>query len=286
MARVPHLAGLVLAITWGFSFPIHAEQKPVLADVLKAAGTYLAGFSEKVAVTAEEDYVQRDITTSSAPRRLQSDVVLVGLGNGVVIGHRYTFIVDSTKVRERDDRLLKLFRGSNPAAGQEPAKALEDETLHYYLSPNLRTLDAPGLALEFLRAANQPHSEFAIESVKNMDGAQVAVVKFTERPTSRILPTPEGAQTSGKFWIDVASGAVRQTELTVDHRLMFRFHIATKFANDAAVGFWVPAEVLQDVEVRTPTNNAHSNMGEGGQLTSRRNFEGRIKYSKYRRLDS
>ena len=98
-----------------------------------------------------------------------------------------------------------------------------------------------------------------------MDGAQVAIVKFTERPTSRILPTPEGAQTSGKFWIDVASGAVRQTELTVDHRLMFRFHIATKFANDAAVGFWVPAEVLQDVEVRTPTKNAQQH-GRGGTV--------------------
>ena len=126
------------------SFP-STPKKPALADVLKSAATYLAGFSEKVAVTAEEDYVQRDLTTSSAPRRLQSDVVLVGLGNGVVIGHRYTFVVDSSKVRERDDRMLKL-RGSSPAAGQEPAKALEDETAHYYLSPNLRVLDAPGLA--------------------------------------------------------------------------------------------------------------------------------------------
>jgi hypothetical protein len=277
---------LIAAALVGMAALTGAQGKPPLSDILKAAGTYLSEFSQKVAVIAEEDYVQRDTTTSSAPRRLQSDVVLVGLGNGVVIGHRYVHTVDSSKVRERDERLLKLFTGQNPAAGQEPAKKLEEEVEHYYLSPNLRTLDAPGLALEFLREANQPQSTFSIESIKNMDGAQVAIVKFVERPTSKILPTPDGAQTSGKFWIDVANGAVRQTELTVDLREVFRFHVASKFANDATVGFWVPSEVLQDVDIKTATKNAHSNMGAGGQLGSRRTFEGRARYSKYRRIGS
>ena len=262
-----------------------AQPKPQLADVLKSAATYLNEYS-KIALTAEEDYVQRDTTTSSAPRRLASDIVLVGLGNGVVIGHRDTFAVDSSKIRERDERLLKLFRVPDPSTGQEAAKAIEDQAAHYYLSPNLRTLDAPGLALEFLREANQPHSEFALEGIRKMGDVQVATVKFTERPTSRILPTPEGSKTSGKFSIDVTTGAVTQTELTVDHREYFRFHIATKFTRDSAVDAWVPAEVLQDVDIRTPTTNSHSNMGAGGQLGSRRSFEGRIRYSKYRRLGS
>ena len=262
----------------------HAQPKPQVADVLKSAAAYLSDYSQKVAVTAEEDYVQRDTTTSSAPRKLQSDVVMVGLGNGVIIGHRDVYAVDSSKVRERDGRMLKLFSGQNPAAGQDAAKAMEDEVAHYYLTPNLRTIDAPGLALEFLREANQPKSEFEIESVKTIDGTQVVVLKFTERADSRILPTPDGSKTSGKFWVDVATGSVRQTELTVDHRLYFRFHIATKFAKDAGVGFWLPAEVLQDVEVRTPTKNVGSNMGAGGQLGARQTFEGRMKYSKYRRI--
>ena len=148
--------------------------------------------------------MQRDLTTSSAPRRLQSDVVLVGLA---ATGSSSVTVTPLSWIPPRCASATTglLFRGSSPAAGQGPAKALEDETAHYYLSPNLRVLDAQGWH-EFLREANQPHSEFAIESVKNMDGAQVAIVKFTERPTSRILPTPEGAQTSGKFWIDVASG--------------------------------------------------------------------------------
>ena len=278
---------IALALAFVGSGSLLADaQKPQLADVLKTAGAYLSEYSQTIAVTAEEDYVQRDTTTSSAPRRLQSDIVLVGIGNGVVIGHRDVFAVDSSKIRERDERLLKLFRVPDPASAQGAAKAIEDEGAHYYLSPNLRTLDAPGLALEFLREANQANSEFAIEGVRKMGDAQIATLKFSERPTSRILPTPEGAQTSGKFWIDVATGAVTQTELTVDHRQLFRFHIATKFVKDTTVGLWVPAEVLQDVDVRTPTTNAHSNMGAGGQLGSRRSFEGRIKYSKYRRLGS
>ena len=272
---------LVLATGWSL---VATAQKPQLADVLKAAAGYLSEYSQSLAVTAEEEYVQRDTTTSSAPRRIQSDIVMVGIGNGVVVGYRDVFAVDNTKIRERDERMLKLFRVPTPAAGQEPAKAMEDENAHYYLSPNLRTIDAPGLALEFLREANQPKSDFQIEGTRKVGDAQIVTVKFTEQPTSRILPTPEGSKTSGKFSIDAATGAVTQTELTVDHREYFRFHIATKFAKDPTVGAWVPAEVLQDVDIRTPTNNAHSNMGAGGQLGSRRSFEGRIKYSKYRRL--
>ena len=276
---------LLLAVTLAGGWTLVAgAQQPQLADILKNAAAYLSDYSQKLAVTAEEDYVQRDTTTSSAPRRMVSDMVMVGIGNGVVIGHRDVFAVDASKIRERDERLLKLFRVPNPSSGQEAAKAIEQESAHYYLSPNLRTLDAPGLALEFLREANQPHSEFGIEGIRKSGDAQIATIRFTERATSRILPTPEGSKTSGKFWIDVASGAVTQTELTVDHREYFRFHIATKFAKDPAVDAWVPAEVLQDVDIRTPTKNAHSNMGAGGQLGSRRSFEGRIKYSKYRRL--
>ena len=283
MGRMVRRSLFVLPLACVCSLSAGAQQ-PQLADILKTAAAYLSDYSQKVAVTAEEDYVQRDTTTSSAPRRLVSDVVMIGIGNGVVIGHRDVFAVDSSKIRERDERLLKLFRVPDPASGQEAAKAIEDKAAHYYLSPNLRTLDAPGLALEFLREANQPNSEFAIEAVRKSGDAQIATIRFTERPTSRILPTPEGAKTSGKFWIDVASGAVTQTELTVDHREFFRFHIATKFAKDPAVDTWVPAEVLQDIDIRTPTKNAHSDMGAGGQLGSRRSFEGRIKYSKYRRL--
>ena len=260
-------------------------QQPQIADVLKTAAAYLSEYSQKIAVTAEEDYVQRETTTNAnAPRRITSDVVLVGVGNGIVVGHRDVFAVDSSKVRERDERLVKLFRGPNPSAAHDAARALEDEVAHYYLSPNLRTLDRPGLALEFLREANQSKSEFAIENVRKAGDAQIAIVKFAEQPTSHILPAPEKSKTSGKFWIDVATGAVTQTELTVDLREYFRFHIVTKFMKDPAVDAWVPAEVLQDVDVRTPANGGLSNMGAGGNMGARRMFEGRIKYSKYRRI--
>ena len=277
---------LSIALVLVGALPLSASQsRPQVADILKAAASYLHEYS-KIALSAEEDYVQRDTTTSSAPRRLQSDIVLVGLGDGVLVGHRAIYAVDSSKVRERDGRLVQLFRGPNPSARQDAARALEDELAHYYLSPNLRTIDAPGLALEFLREANQPKSEFSLDNVRTVGGLQVAQLKFTEKADARILPTPEGSKTSGKFWVDVATGAVTQMELTVDHRVYFRFHIQTKFVHDSAVGFWVPSEVLQDVEVKTPTKNAHSNMGAGGQLGARQTFEGRAKYTNYKKLGS
>jgi hypothetical protein len=65
-----------------------------------------------------------------------------------------------------------------------------------------------------------------------MNGAQVAVLKFTEKDMPRVVPTPEDTPAAGRFWIDAASGAVRQTELTLTSR-SFTFRATVKYASDA-----------------------------------------------------
>src|SRR5450756_44123 len=195
---------------------IHAQKgPPALPDVLQAAGDYLVQYSQRLgAVTAEEEYMQSDSSSGQMgiPKRVNSEIVWVGGGNGGVLGFRDVFAIDNKPVRQRDDRLLGLFKTPTASSIQQ-GQDMSDAAVHYYLSGSLQALDQPTLALEFLRKENQERSAFKLESVKTMNGAQVAIVRFNEHNTPRLVPSEEGGPGVGKFWIDVATGAVRQTEL-------------------------------------------------------------------------
>lgn len=281
-ARLRWPGYLALAIICGSSVVV-GEQKPAVEDVLKAAGDYLLQYSQKLGtVVAEEEYTQRDVAAVGSSRRLHSDVVLVGFDKGMVAGYRDVFAVDSRDVRQRDDRLLKLFQTPPSEAAQAQAAAWADEGVRHYMSPNLRTLDMPTVALEFLRQENQAQSAFTLNGVKNENGAQVATLHFKAKDTAQVLPTPEGSTTTGRVWIEAGTGAVRQTELAVSGK-NFSFKTTTKYALEPGVGMWLPSEVVLLVDVSASGGGGFSNMGAGGNMGARQSLEGRARYSKYRR---
>lgn len=259
---------------------VHTQKGPALPDLLQSAGDYLVRYSQQIgAVTAEEQYAQSDTSlTGGIPVRLVADVVFIGSGAGGVIGFRDVVSVDGAPVHKRDDRLLTLFTAS-PGASLQEARRITEESVHYYRSPNLRALDQPTLALEFLKKENQSRSAFKLDSVKNMKGAEVAIVKFTERDTPRLLPSPGNAAAEGRFWIEVATGTVRQTELafpgkTVDVRA------TVTYAAEPKLGVWLPVEMSQKVDLYS--DGGMSSMGSVGGQGGHQGLEGRINYSKFR----
>jgi hypothetical protein len=280
--RRPCPGFLVLAALFSASIVLHA-QKPTVPDVLKSAGEYLSQYAQKLgAVMAEEEYTQREPAIASANRRLVSDVAFIGLDNGQIAVYRDVASLDGREVRPKDGRLAGLFATAPTQASQDQAAAYTEEGARYYMSPNLRTLDIPTLALEFLRAESQSESEFTFDGgTRNQDGAQVATLKFKADRNADVLPTPEGSATSGKIWIDVTTGAVRQTELVVSAK-HFTFRTTTKYAHDKGLDLWVPSEMTQIAEVSNAASGL-SNMGAGGQMGSKQSLEGRARYSKYRR---
>ncbi len=281
-ARLPPPTLLALVILGGSTLAVHA-QKPAVGDVVKSAGDYLTQYSQKLGtVIAEEEYTQREPAIPSGNRRLQSDVAILGLDSGQIAVFRDVVAIDGREVRAKDDRLAKLFASAPTQASQEQASAFAEEGLRHYLSPNLRMLDIPTLALEFFRTENQSQSEFSLDGgLRNQDGAQVATVKFKVNKDATVLPTPEGATTSGKAWIDVATGIIRQTELVVTGK-NFNFKTTTKYTHDKGLDLWLPSEVSQLVDVSLAASGL-SNMGEGGQMGAKQSLEGRARYSKYRR---
>ena len=261
-----------------------AQKAPTVSDVLQAAGDYLVQYAEKLsAVAAEEEYLQYDTSTGqmAVPRRLSADLVLLGGGGGAITSFRDVFAIDSVPVRPRGDRLLTVLqtRESNRI---EQARQLSEESVRHYVGENLHVLDQPEIALQFLRKENQSRSAFKLDGVKTMSGLSVAILKFSERDTPRLIPSNENAPANGRFWIDVVSGAVRQTELSISGRSSSAL-ATVKYAADPAVGLWLPIEMTQQTHV-TSQGSGMNNMGGGGGYGGRQSLESRASYSKFRHV--
>jgi hypothetical protein len=259
-----------------------AAQKPAVADILKVAGDYLLQYGEKLStVAAEEEYTQRDLDVRQGSRRLRSDFVLIGHKGGSISTFRDVFEVDGSAVRQRDDRLLKVFDTVMVSAAHGEASTWTEEAARYYLSPNLRLLDLPTTALEFLRPVNQDACDFSVERVRNENGKQVATLTFKARTTEGVLATPEGAITEGRVWVEVSTGTIRQTELLV-HGKGYSFRTTTKYAHEPALDLWLPTELVQLLDLSSAAGG-FSNMGAGGHLGARQSLEGRARYMRFRR---
>ena len=252
-------------------------------DVLRAAADYLDRYSEKLhTIGADESYLQYETSSGklSKPRRLSADVAFVGLGAGSLATYRDVYAIDSAPVHPRDDRLWSLVKAPSDAS-LEQAAALSKESVGRFLSPSLHALDQPTSVLEFLRRDNQPRSAFTIESVKTIDGARVAIVRFTERASPRLVPMPEDAAATGRFWIDVADGTVRQSEIGLATKSV-SLRGTVKYARDATLDLWLPIEMTQQVEVIGPGSQIINYMGGNGGYGAHEGHESRAYYSKFR----
>ena len=192
------------------------------------------------------------------------------------------FAIDNAPVRQRDDRLLALFK-TVAATSVQQATDLNEDAVRHYLSPNLHALDQPLIALEFLVKENQERSTFKLESVKSMNGAQVAIVKFNERGTERLVPSAEGGPAVGRVWIDVATGTVRQSELGLVGKVA-NITVTVKYAADEATGLWLPVEMVQHFDISSGGSGASSNMGSGAGYGAHQSLEGRATYTKFRQV--
>jgi hypothetical protein len=267
------------------SIVLQAQSAPALPDLLQAGADYLVQYSQRLsAIAAEEDYVQYETSSDQmrAPRRLSADVVLVGLEDGSIATFRDVVAVDNVPIHPRDDRLPSLF-ATTPWSSFQQARQLTDDSVKHYLSPNLHALDQPLIVLEFLRKGNQQRSNFTVESVKAVDGGRVAVLKFTERHTPRLVPVTGGGAAIGRFWIDVTTGTVRQTEMGISSKGV-SVRATVKYAREPALDLWLPVEMSQQIDTSGRGNSAFSQMGGGPGYGVRMAHETRAGYSKFRRI--
>lgn len=250
-----------------------AQLQLALARLLDYVGGYERQYSGLV---AEETYLQSTRTKSV---RLRSDFLLVRLEDtGAWVSFRDVFEVDGHNVRDREDRLKRLFLDPTPEAVAR-LKAVKEESARYNIGPVVRNINVPLYPLVFLGPGNRPGFEFRLAGRRESAGLPVWRIDYKERARPTVIRGYDGVDVpaAGWFLIDQLTGAIVETGLTLDER-RFTVEILVRFRRDEALGLWVPAEMSEKYKMATMSS------GGVGDLWASSSMEGRATYANFRRF--
>jgi hypothetical protein len=248
--------------------PLSSPSPVSLETVLTHAGTYVSEFQRQLSgIVAEEQYEQtvrfprRRPPSDPLSRHLRSDLLLVKpAGATEWYQFRDVFEVDGEPVRDRSERLVKLFL-ERPASLFAQLSSVMAESARYNIGSVLRTVNAPILPLQFLEAKNRRRfkfkrtggsapSDMSIESPSPPGhfkvSAEVWVVQFSEERPQTMIRTTGGRDlpSRGRFWIEPSSGCVLMSELVLQDRLV-RGTIDVNYQSEPLVGLFVPIEMRE-----------------------------------------
>ncbi len=254
--RLVAVAGAMMAALSTLSL---SAQRNRTDEVLAREAAYLREFVQRFSdVVAEERYVQDAKTVPRARTRgtavrsrlftrhveLMSDFLLVKLKeSGEWQAFRDVFDVNGEPVRDRDERLTKLFL--NPTRSVlDDANAIALEGARYNLGSAERTINNPLLVLAFLQAAYQPRFRFSLNTSDKDAGPGIWVLEYKEqsRPTLIRERSNSDVVAKGRIWIESESGRVVKTELAVNEL----DNIVTLFRFDERFQIAVPVEMREE----------------------------------------
>ena len=218
-------------------------------EVADRAARYTAEFVSRFSgVVTEETYEQR-VPAERQTRRLISVFLLVPQGASEFLAFRDVFEVDGTPVRDRDERLMKLFVARTGDTLRR-ASEITNAGSRYNLE-GIGSLNNPLLALAFLQDAYRRRFRTTLGRRDRDVGPEVWVVSYTEfvRPAlilgngNRELPSRVLA------WVDWPTGRVLKTELSLGDPFArgtgFSSRIETTFSDDERFGINVPGQLRE-----------------------------------------
>jgi hypothetical protein len=236
-----------------------AAEPPAVAALMRRAGDYVTRFAQTFSnVVTEEHYVQNvsagvpsGLLRSGGQRDLRSDLLLLRVG-GLVEWQpfRDVFEVGGSPVRDRDERLARLFTQPSSAVLAR-AEAIAQESSRYNIGGVQRTVNTPVHTLLFLRPALQPRFQFRLDGSDGALGPDVWIVKYEEhgRPTLIRGDRDSDLPSSGRFWIEGATGRVLRSEL-----LTFSgagsARVTTTFRVDSETEIAIPVEMREEYQLQ------------------------------------
>jgi hypothetical protein len=269
VVSAPH-ATIAAGASIGVAEP--GARQPSVDEVLARAARYVADFTTEFAnVVSEERYVQdvRGRPGTSSPtnlgvmhRELRSDLLLVRpVLDDRWIQFRDVFEVDRRPVRDRDERLVRLFLEPS-AANAAQAETIANESARYNIGNIQRNINVPVLALVFLEVRHQPRFVFRRGGGGNLRAlAGLAATpediwdieyREVQRPTLIHTESNRDLPTHGRFWIDVPTGRVLRTRLVAEDAIV-RGQIDVTYRFEPGVGLLVPAEMHEEYFSRAKT---------------------------------
>ena len=246
MRRTLTIVALLLAVA---GLPLGAQQVTSGALLDKAAAYLAEQFPRLSNVVAEERYLQQT-TSPSRKRTLVSDYLLVRLpDSGDFTSFRDVFDVDGKAVRDRDERLQKLFIDSSRNA-LEQASAIGRESARHNIW-SIGTVNNPFLAMAFIQPAYRPRFRFQSPKLEESEGSDVWAIVFQEFVSPTILKGDANRDifARGRLWIDASTGRVVRTELLLGtdsaRNGLTPIQIQSTFSYDDALRLNVPAEMKE-----------------------------------------
>jgi hypothetical protein len=257
--------GTAAALGLGFAFlPVLASSQS--ADpVLQAATAYVSTFEKAFALlVSEEVYVQEihrqvgagenlsqanpggglQSGTNGRQQILKSDYMLVQLGSGAGwMPFRDTFELNGSKLRDREDRLVKLFLSGDADRFNQAARIMAEST-RYNLGNITRSINIPTVALLFLHSSLKARFTFTPAGKETVGGRAAQRVRYRETTKPTVIKTTRGADFAleGSLWIEPSSGAVVKTVLTAADTFV-RAIVTVTFRPDESLAIWVPEQM-------------------------------------------
>ena len=231
--------------------------------------------SQYSALVSEEEFQQ---VAGQKSIRLKSDFLLVKQESVEGwVSFRDVFEVNGVPVRDREDRLKKLFLEPGVDATAQLMR-IKEESARYNIGPLERNINVPMFLLKFLSPVNRAHSRFRIAARSESDGVQTWRIEFTEiaRPTLIKDRNEKDVPATGHFVVEQSTGAIMETALRLEGTAYIA-EIGVKFRLEPGLGMWVPIEMKESY--RTPRGSlVGTNVSMGVAL------EGTAKYSRFRRF--
>lgn len=251
----------VLAALACAALPTWAAAQPVPLDtVLELAGRYVSAFTERFSnVVSEERYEQDWLGQGGRPmghRELTSEFLLAKVTEGIGwVPYRDVFEVDGKAVRDRDERLTKLFLEASGTVAEQAA-AITFESARYNIGPVRRTVNEPLLALRFLHGAFQRRFTYKFYQPDKAEGPNVWIVEYAEhaRPTLVRGTNNRNLPSHGRYWIDVETGRVSRSELQLEDVYALT-RLFTIFRWDERFGINVPVQMKESYVLGGGTNS-------------------------------
>ena len=246
-----------------------------LTALLDRATAYVTDYVKSLtSVVSEERFHQRvdtrrDRATSSVTvtRTLVSDYLLVQVpGLSEWLPFRDVYSVDGTPVRERSDRLLRLFVES-PAHAFIQALRIRDESSRYNIGSGLRDFNVPTFALQILTKELRSGFAFRQYGRERVNGLDTIMIDYeeTSTPTLIVGRNDKDVPARGRFWIEPETGRVVRTRIETRPE-DGTTRIEVLFRQEPKLGLLVPSQMDERRETALDT------------------MEGRATYTNYRRF--
>ena len=263
------LLALAIPLSLGVGMPhgqIGTQPGSGFHTVLSSAMRYVINYEQQFALLVSEEHYTQELQRPPNPgdnlsqrnpgggmraggqqnlQTFKSDFLLVQLGMDGEgwMPFRDTFEVKGKKVRDRNDRLLKLFL-ENDKRSFEKAGEFNENSNKNHLGNVARTINIPTLGMMLLHPRVNERFEFTDGGEETIAGRVLRRAMYREAARPTLIKTTRGRDLAltGTIWIEPFSGAVVKTEMNAADPAL-RCQVTVSFRRDEALEMWVPEKM-------------------------------------------